>query len=341
MVFRDLLEKIAAKNNLTRQEAAEALELIIREELTPTEIGAFLFGLRVKGESADELLGFLDTMEKHMIRVELEDANAIDVCGTGGDGKHTFNVSTTVAIVAAGGGVTVAKHGNRSVSSKSGSADVLEKLGIRIDLTPEQTLECINTTGLGFFFAPHYHPAMKMIVPHRKNLAVRTFFNIMGPLLNPAGVKRQIIGTYDAETARKLAEVLQKMDFLRACTVYSEDGFDEVSPFKPSMIFEVEDGRKSVKEYQYKPPAFVQNSNKLAGGDSKENAKIILDILRGAQGPERQITVLNSAFAFYVSGMVDTVNEGVELAKTVIDSGSALTKLKQYKIFTDKVASKN
>ena len=338
-MFKEYLEKICDREDLTRTEAAHALEIIISEEPTATEIGAFLAGLRVKSEAISELSGFADTMEKHMVSVKLDDPDAIDVCGTGGDGKHTFNVSTTVAFVAAAAGVTVAKHGNRSVSSKSGSADVLEKLGAKIDLLPEQTANCIKETGIGFFFAPLYHPAMRVIIPHRKNLGIRTFFNMLGPLLNPAKVKRQLIGAYNLETADKLIRVLQTRGSIKACTVHSSDGLDEVSPFEKSHFFEIKSGTAGVQSTEFVPPPFKYKKKTIAGGDSAENAQIILDVLKGKESPEYQITILNSAFALYVSGKADSVEAGLEKAQEVVKNGSALQKLNDYVQLTKKISA--
>jgi anthranilate phosphoribosyltransferase len=336
-LFKNYLEKISDNENLTRKEAADALECIIREEPSATEIGAFLVGLRVKGEAVEELSGFVDTMEKHMVRVDLQDKNAIDVCGTGGDGKHSFNVSTTVGFVAAAAGIPVAKHGNRSVSSKSGSADVLEHLGAKIDLTPEHTKRCVDEIGIGFFFAPLYHPAMKVIVPHRKSLGIRTFFNMLGPLLNPAAVKRQLIGTFNLEAAQKIAEVLQMRGSVKACTVYSSDGFDEVSPFDFSHVFEVDASKNEITEHQFNPPEFENASQKIAGGESAENVEIIKKVLSGKKGSEYQIISLNAGFSIYVGGKADSIEQGIVMAKELIDKGAAMKKMNEYIEFTNKI----
>ena len=336
-MFKQYLEKISNNENLSREEAADALEYIIREEPSATEIGAFLIGLRVKGEAVQELSGFVDAMEKHMVRVDLNSKNAIDVCGTGGDGKHSFNVSTTVGFVAAAAGIPVAKHGNRSVSSKSGSADVLEHLGAKINLSPEQTKRCVDDVSIGFFFAPLYHPAMKVIIPHRKSLGIRTFFNMLGPLLNPAGVKRQLIGTFNLEAAQKIAQVLQMRGSLKACTVYGSDGFDEVSPFDSTHVFEVDLTQDKISEHQFKPPAFNHPSKKIAGGESGKNVEIIKNVLSGKKGSEYQIISLNAGFAIYVGGKADSIEQGITMAKELIDNGAAMKKMNEYIEFTNKV----
>lgn len=330
-MIKNMLEKLSNSEDLSREEAAQALQLIIDDQLTATEIGALLFGLRMKGESIGEVLGFTDTMHRNMVSVTLNDPDAIDVCGTGGDQKHSFNISTTAALVVAAGGVTVAKHGNRSVSSRTGSADVLEKLGVKIDLPPEKTKQCVNEVGIGFFFAPLYHPAMKIMLPHRKNLGIRTVFNMLGPLLNPANVKRQLIGTYDLETAKKMADVLRQRGYLKACTVYSDDGFDELSPFAVNHIFEVSIDKPAVNSYRYQPQPCEQNDLRLIqGGDSATNAQITLSVLKGKKGVPRDATVLNAAFGLYVGGKVDTIDNGIRYASELIDDGVALKKLHEF-----------
>ena len=331
-MLKPYLEKITAGEDLTRQEASEALEKIITEDISGTEVGGLLVGLRVKGETIEEISGFVDTMRLHMVSVDLKDKNAIDVCGTGGDGRHTFNVSTTCALVAAAGGVTVAKHGNRSVSSKSGSADLLEALGVKIDMTPEKTKKCIDEIGIGFFFAPNYHPAMKAVVPHRKNLGIRTVFNILGPLLNPAQVNRQLIGAFNLQTAEKLAGVLQTQNYKKACTVYSHDGYDEFSPFASNFVFEIDNETKHIKRFSYEPdtPAYELTGKYVEGEDGTKNAEITRQVLSGQKGPARDMIVLNAAFAFYVAGKSPTVKHGIQLAEDTIDSGGGLRKLNDF-----------
>jgi anthranilate phosphoribosyltransferase len=332
-MLKPYLEKITAGENLTRQEAAEALEIIVSDELSGAEVGGFLVGLRVKSETVEEISGFVDTMQKHMVQVDLADKNAIDVCGTGGDGRNSFNVSTTCALVVAAGDVTVAKHGNRSVSSKSGSADLLESLGIKIDLSPEKTKKCIDEIGIGFFFAPNYHPAMKAVVPHRKSLGIRTVFNMLGPLLNPARIKRQLIGAFDLQTAKKLAGVLQTQNYNKACTVYSEDGFDEFSPFSSNFVFEIENETDSIKHFSYKPLKILEKNGGefVDGADSETNARITREVLSGKKGAAREMTVLNAAFALYIAGKSPTVDEGIKLAEEILDSGAGMKKLTEYK----------
>lgn len=331
-MLKPYLEKITTGEDLTRQEASDALDKIITEDISGAEVGGLLVGLRVKGETVEEISGFVDTMQKHMVYVDLVDKNAIDVCGTGGDGTHSFNVSTTCALVAAAGGVTVAKHGNRSVSSKSGSADLLEALGVKIDIPPEKTKKSIDEIGIGFFFAPNYHPAMKAVVPHRKSLGIRTAFNILGPLLNPARVKRQLIGAFDLQTAEKLAGVLQSQKYEKACTVHSEDGYDEFSPFSSNYVFEIDNKTDNISQFTYNPENRSKNVvNELdVGGDSKINAEITRQVLNGKKGAVRDMTVLNTAFAYYVGSKVQTIEDGIRLAEETLDSGAGIKKLNQF-----------
>jgi anthranilate phosphoribosyltransferase len=338
-MFRDYLQKICNGRHLSREEAADALQMIIGNNLSPAETGGFLVGLRVKGETTEEILGFIDVMEKHAVKIELQDKNAIDVCGTGGDGSHSFNVSTTAAIIAAAAGATVAKHGNRSVSSLSGSADLLEALGVRIDLPPEQVASCINETGIGFMFAPHFHPAMKAVAPHRRSLGIRTFFNMLGPLLNPAGVRRQLIGAYDIAAAQQIAEVMQKRNYLKACTVHSSDGLDEVSPFAENHIFEVQSNQPGINHYLFRPYKSYGSDLSVAGSDSKANAEITRSVLGGKPGAFREMSVINAAFAVYVADKVASVQEGIGLCEEAIDSGLAMNKLEQLRQFSNDVAS--
>lgn len=328
-MIKHYLEKVIAGEDLTQQEASQVLDKIIAGDINETQAGALLTALRMKGESVDEIVGFVETMEKHMVKIDLEDTNAIDMCGTGGDGSQSFNVSTTAALVVAAGGVTVAKHGNRSISSKCGSADVIEKLGVKIDLSPAAVKQCIDKIGIGFLFAPLYHPAMKILAPVRKSLEIRTVFNMLGPLLNPAQVRRQLIGTFNVEAAQKLAKVLLARGYKKACTVHSGDGFDEVSPFAENQIFEVSQNNDSFRELKYAVRSNVRNkaSQTVRGASSGENAKITLDILEGEKGATRDMTVTNAAFGFYVAEKVDTVEAGIELSEKVIDSGAALAKL--------------
>jgi anthranilate phosphoribosyltransferase len=332
-MIKENLEKVIAGKNLSSYESSAFLEDFIAGNISEIQAGAFLTALRIKGESVEEIVGFVDTMEKHMIKIELDNSDSIDMCGTGGDGSHSFNVSTTAALIVAAGNVTVAKHGNRSISSKCGSADLLEKLGVNINLSPEATKQCINEIGIGFLFAPLYHPAMKKVAPVRKNLQIRTVFNILGPLLNPAKVRRQLIGTYNLETAQKLAKVLATKKYKKACTVHSCDGYDEVSPFSESQIFEVTQNNEQLNEFRYSPKIKNKKYQKeeIQGNSIEENVQITLNILNGKKGIARDMAIINAAFGFHVADKVKSIDEGIEYAETLVDNGDVLSKLSEFK----------
>ncbi|MHB2148641.1 anthranilate phosphoribosyltransferase [Calditrichota bacterium LG25] len=328
--MKRLLEKIADRQNLTRAEAREALQAVIDERITAAQAGALLMGLRQKGESVDEINGFLDVLNEHKVQVYLKDAQAVDVCGTGGDGKGTFNISTAVGFVLAAGGVTVAKHGNRSISSKAGSADVLEALGVNINLTPEQAKKCADEIQFTFFFAPHYHPAMKKIGPHRKSLNIRTVFNLLGPLLNPANVRRQLIGAFNPQAAEIMAQVLLERGHEHAYVVHARDGLDEVSPFSKTIIHEVKQGERQIKRFEFNGFEASGPFSDIAGQSAEENAEKILQIFNRKRGADRDVVVLNSAFAFKAAGRVSDIDEGIALARETIDSGQVIKKLAQF-----------
>lgn len=323
-----LLNKLIDGNNLSQKEATSLLEQIINEELNPTQVAATLVALRTKGETADEITGFIKTMRKHMTRVKASEA--IDIVGTGGDGSGTFNISTATSFVVAGMGVLVAKHGNRAASSKCGSADVLETLGVNINLTPEQAENVFKKVGMVFLFAPLYHPAMKQIAPIRKELGIRTIFNFLGPFLNPASTKRQLLGVPNLLIAEKLAQVATKLNFTHLILVTSKDGMDEITTTSETKIFEVKGNKLS--SYTISPQQFgIKEATKkdLMGKGPSENANIIQNILKGKKGPKRDIVVLNSAAAFYLAGKTKDISQGITLAERSIDSGKALTVLKR------------
>jgi len=330
IIMKEILEKIACGQNLTRTEAREALQLIIDDAISATQAGALLMGLRQKGESVDEINGFLDVLTEHMVKVPLQDDQAIDVCGTGGDGKGTFNISTTVAFVLAAAGVTVAKHGNRSISSKAGSADLLEALGANIQLNAEQAKQCADEIKITFFFAPLYHPAMKNIAPHRKSLNMRTVFNMLGPLLNPAGVKRQLIGAFNAQAAEMMANVVLERGHDYAYVVHSSDGLDEVSPFSTTRVHEVKAKERQLNHFEFNGFQTSGELNEILGQSAEQNAEKLKLIFKGKKGADRDIVLLNSAFALKAAGKVNTIDQGIQLAAEVIDSGSALQKVKQF-----------
>ncbi len=331
-MFAPILEQIASQKPLSRETAANALEAILKGEVPVEAASAFLMGLRTRGETPEEIAGFVDVMSQHMEKVELGDPDAIDVCGTGGDGKNTYNVSTTAAFILAAGGVTVAKHGNKAISSKSGSADVLKALDVNIEMPPSQAKRCADELGVTFFFAPFYHPAMKVIAPIRHKLGIRTIFNMLGPLLNPAQVKRQVIGTFSHASAQLIAETLAQQGVQKAFVVHSQDGYDEVSPFAPTQVLEVE-GNHIVRTFEFTPPSSGQNLNPAdaSGHSPQENAEIIRQVLTGERkDAAREFAVLNAGFGFAVAGKTATIEEGITLANEIVDSGVAWTKLQAF-----------
>ena len=326
MDIKFILNKLADNNNLSKNESGFLLEEIIKGNLNIAQIAAFLVALRTKGESVDEIVSFIQIMRKHMIKIK--SVKAIDIVGTGGDGTGTFNISTASGFVVAGAGVPVAKHGNRAASSKCGSADVLESLGVNINLTPAQAEKVLKKVGLVFLFAPLYHPAMKQIGPVRKELGIRTIFNFLGPFLNPAQTNKQLLGVPNIAVAEKLAKVAVKLNYKHLLLISSEDGMDEITTTAKTRIFDIKG--KTVRSYFISPTQFGINFAKkqdISGSDAKSNATIISKLLKGEKGPERDIVILNSAAAFYVSGKAKNISSGIELAKQSIDKGMALNTL--------------
>lgn len=324
-----LLNKIINYKNLTKKEAMILMEEMLEGKLLPSRIAAILAALRMKGETVDEILGFINVIRKHMVRIKIKGI-VIDTCGTGGDGKGTFNISTAAAFVVAGAGVAVAKHGNRNASSLCGSADVLEALGVNIHLSPQQAEKMLVKTGFTFLFAPLFHPGMKQVGPVRRELKIRTVFNILGPFTNPAGVKRQIIGAPNIKLAEKLANTAVNLNYEHLLLVSSEDGLDEISLSGSTHIFEVK-GRE-VKEMMLNPKDYgfkKVSLESIRGGDAKTNVAIIKRILQGKVGPQRDIVMLNSAAALYVSGKAENLQEGIKLAVQSIDSGQAIKVLEK------------
>ena len=329
-MFKELLAKVVSGESLTREEARRAMEIIMEGEASPEQIASFLTALRMKNETVEEIVGFVETMRKKASGVIAESEHLLDTCGTGGDGGVSFNISTAAAIVAAAGGVRVAKHGNRAVSSKSGSADVLESLGVNITLSPEEAGKVLEEAGLCFLFAPLFHQAMKHAVGPRRQIGFRTVFNLIGPLTNPAGADRQLIGIYDHKLGRKVAEVLNEMGTKRALIVAGADGLDELSISGPSYVVELKNG--GISEYIIEPEQFGLTSHPLTGvcgGDANHNAEIIRAIFAGEQGANRDIVLLNSAAALYLDEKVSSLADGVVLAQKIIDSGKATGKLQQ------------
>jgi anthranilate phosphoribosyltransferase len=334
--MKEFIEKVVEGRDLTSGEAAAALEQIMTGNATDAQIAALLAGLRAKGETVDEIVGFARTMRQHSVKVHAEDPDAIDMCGTGGDGMGTFNISTVASFVVAGAGVTVAKHGNRSVSSRSGSADLLESLGVKIQIPPERVERCLNDVGLAFLFAPTFHPAMKSAAKARTEMGIRTIFNILGPLTNPAGVKKQVVGTYSPAVQQKLAEALRALSSDLTCVVHSESGLDEVSVSGRTRVYEVA-GTSDLREYALSAESFGLHDaggNGVSGGTPGQNAEIARMVLEGGSGPARDVVLANAALGIYVSGKSADLEDASARARESLDSRRALDVLNRLVEFT-------
>ena len=327
-MITEAINNVVEGNDLSTGDAESAMTQIMEGKATDAQIGSFLTALRLKGETIDEISAFASIMRDKASAIKPKVEPLLDTCGTGGDKSSTFNISTTVAFVLAAGGVGVAKHGNRSVSSCCGSADVLEALGVKIDQTPEQVEKCIEDIGIGFMFAPGFHKAMKYAIGPRKEIAIRTVFNILGPLTNPAGAGYQLLGVYDPKLCTSLSRVLKKLGSKAAMVVHGE-GLDEVATTGRTMISELKaDG--TVEDYEITPEGFGFKTSlldELTSESVEENSRITKDILSGSEGPKTDIVILNSACALKVSQKVSSIEEGVEMARDIIKSGKALDKL--------------
>lgn len=332
----EAIKRIIENKNLTREEASQAMDTIMKGEATSAQIAAFITALRMKGETIDEITGCAEKMREHAMNIFPHHKNLIDTCGTGGDVSGTFNISTVSAFVAAGAGVAVAKHGNRSVSSHCGSADLLEALGVKIDIEPKKVEECINVVGIGFIFAPNFHKAMKFAAPVRKEIGVRTIFNILGPLTNPARASAQVLGVFKAELTEVMAKVLGNLGTKHALVVHGMDGLDEISISDRTKVSELKDGK--VRTYFIEPKSFGIKKAKreeILGGSKEDNAEIAVRILKNEEkGAKRDIVLINAAAAIYVSGIAKDLKEGIKLASAAIDSGAAYNKLKQIMEFS-------
>ncbi|MGD9740475.1 MAG: anthranilate phosphoribosyltransferase [Bauldia sp.] len=325
--IKPLLGKVASGASLTREEAREAFEALMSGEATPSQIGGFLMALRVRGETVDEIAGAVSVMRDKMVRVEAP-AHAIDVVGTGGDATGTYNISTCAAIVVAGAGVPVAKHGNRALSSKSGAADVLAALGVRLELTPAEITRCIADAGIGFMFAPGHHSAMKHVGPTRVELGTRTIFNLLGPLSNPAGVKRQLLGVYAPQWVEPLAYVLRDLGAEAAWVVHGAGGVDEISLSGPTKVAELRDGK--VRTFEIEPAGFglpVTPLEAIQGGDSAVNAVALKTVLASKPTAYRHVVLVNAAASLVIAGRAEDLREGIVLAKQSIDEGAAADRL--------------
>jgi anthranilate phosphoribosyltransferase len=331
--FTEILNQLVLSQHLDAQEAADALGAIIRGEVSEPEIAAFLFGMRQKGETLEEMTAFTRVMREAAVAVNVNTDGAVDVCGTGGDQSGTVNISTAVMFVAAGAGVPVLKHGNRSVSSHSGSVDVLEHLGANPLMHKEIAEKCFEQTGMTFMFAPYFHPAMKHVVPVRKALRMRTFFNVMGPLLNPAGVKRQVIGAFNVETAKMIAGIMSNVGMEHVHAVHSDDGLDELTVSADSTVFKVLNGSDVMMD-RFSPLTLGFEKSPiedLKGGDAAANALAITELFLGRSKPGlRDTVILNTAFAIVTSGKTDDLSEAVAIAKDSLQSGTAASKLKDF-----------
>jgi anthranilate phosphoribosyltransferase len=336
-MISEAIIKLTKKQDLTQKEMQLSMEEIMKGEATPVQISSFLTASIMKGITVDELAAAASTMRNFAKRVKLKDKVVVDTCGTGGDRLGTFNISTVSAIIVSAAGVTVAKHGNRSVSSKCGSADLLEALGVKIDLDEEKVKECIESVGIGFMFAPLFHPAMKFAQPIRKELGIRTIFNLLGPLANPAFVKYQLIGVNDPELVKKFVLVLKELGSIHVMVVKGLDGLDEISTTSKTQVCELKNGK--IKEFDLLPSEFgIKRASikELIGSDKDANVKITHEILDGKTGLRRDIVCLNAGAALYVAGAAQTIKEGFELANITIDSGRAKEKLRHLIEFTNK-----
>ncbi len=337
-MIREGINLLVQGINLSESEMAECMREIMEGNSTEAQIGAFLVALRIKGETVEEITGAAKVMREKAARINAPEG-VVDTCGTGGDMARTFNISTTAAIVVSACGVPVAKHGNRSISSRSGSADVLEALGVRIDLPPEKVQECLFETGFGFLFAPLFHPAMKYAVGPRRELGIRTIFNILGPITNPAGAKRQTVGVFTDRLTEPLARVLGNLGAEDVMVFHGEDGLDEITITDGSKVTRFRNG--IIENLIIAPEDFGFNRapvESIAGGDARENAEATMTILKGETGPKRDIVVMNASVTLMVSGRTDDIKEAAAIAQEVIDSGKALRKLDEIVKTTQRLA---
>ncbi len=328
-MIREAIQNLVSGKSLTMDEAAQVMEEIMGGEITPAQFGAFVTALRLKGETVEEIAGLAKTMRAKAVRVTVAEP-VIDVVGTGGDGMNTFNISTAAAFVVAGAGLKVAKHGNRAASSKCGAADVLEALGVKFNLNAEQVQKCIEEVGIGFMFAPSFHPATKFAVGPRREIGIRTVFNILGPLTNPAGARNYLIGVADGSLLEKLTLVLQSLGGNHALVVHGEDGLDEITITGKTRVCELKDG--AINSYSISPEDFglpKASMDSLKGGTADENAAMLRSVLSGTLGPQRDVVLMNAAAAIVAGDKAKTIQQGMSLARKALDNGQALTKLEQ------------
>ncbi|MES0327538.1 MAG: anthranilate phosphoribosyltransferase [Gammaproteobacteria bacterium] len=330
MDMQSAIKAVTEKQDLSAEDMTSVMRTIMTGEATPAQIGGFLVGLRMKGETVDEVAAAAAVMRELSTKVEVEKEYLVDTCGTGGDSSGSFNISTASAFVVAAAGARVAKHGNRSITSKSGSADVLEAAGVNLELTPEQVADCVNEIGIGFMFAPMHHSAMKHAIGPRKEMAVRTIFNVLGPLTNPAGAPNQVLGVFSKDWVVPLAEVLKQLGSEHVLVVNAEDGLDEISIGSPTLVAELKDGE--VKNYTIQPEDFgLQRADlsTIKAADAQDSLNIINGVLANQSSPAKDIVCLNAGAAIYVAGLVNSLAEGVKRAAEVIAEGKAAEKLQQ------------
>ena len=336
-MIKEAIIKLSKKQDLTYAEAETVMDEIMSGQATPVQMSAYLTALSLKGETIDEITASAAGMRAHCIKL-LHNLDVLEIVGTGGDGSNSFNISTTSSLVIAAGGVPVAKHGNRAASSKSGAADVLEALGVKITLTPERSAEILKKINICFLFAQNYHIAMKYVAPIRKELGIRTVFNILGPLSNPAGANMELMGVYDQSLVEPLAQVMANLGVDRGMVVYGQDSLDEISMCAPTSVCEIRDGKFT--SYEITPEQFGYErceKGALTGGTPAENAEITKAILKGEEkGPKRQAVCLNAGAALYIAGKAASIEEGVKLAESLIDSGAVLKKLEEFVEETNK-----
>jgi len=329
-MIKEAIIQAAGRENLSRQTAEAVMDEIMEGKASDIQMAAFLTAMSVKGETIEEITALATGMRKHCVRV-LHDMDVLEIVGTGGDRSNSFNISTTSALVISAAGIPVAKHGNRAASSKTGAADVLESLGVDIKASPERSLHLLKTINLCFLFAQNYHISMKYVAPVRRELGIRTFFNILGPLVNPAGASMELLGVYDADHLEPLAKVLCNLGVKRGMVVFGQDGLDEISLSSPTSVCELQDG--FIKSYVIEPEqfGFVRcKKEDLVGGTPEENAKITRDVLAGAKGPKRDAVLLNSAAAIHIAKPEISIEKGIAMAAETIDSGKAKAQLEQF-----------
>jgi anthranilate phosphoribosyltransferase len=336
-MIKDLIKKVLSHSDLTRDEARTGMDEIMNGRASPAQIAGFLVALQTKGETIDEVAGFVESMRAHAVKIRVKDAKTVDGCGTGGDDSHSFNISTAAALVVASAGITVAKHGNRSVSSKCGSADLLEVAGGNVDPGPERVKESIDEMGFGFLFAPRFHPAMRHAAVPRKELGVRTVFNVLGPMTNPAGVKRQVIGVFDPAVMRLMIEVMKMTGSERRIMAHSHEGHDEFSVSSPTDYLELKDGK--ITEHTITPNQLgiePHPPGSVEGGDSVTNLSILRKLLGGGPGAIRDAVLVNAGVMVYLADRAETIREGINIAGQALDSGRTRELLDNWINFTNR-----